>query len=169
MGHLDLYDLMRQALKEAERGMWAGEIPVGAVIATMEGQVIARAHNRPIALNDPTAHAEILAIREACLIRGNYRLSDTILVVTLEPCPMCMGAAINARINRLAFGAFDPKAGAAGSLYNLASDNRLNHRIVVDSGIMREECRALIQKFFSARRKDGDRKPGDSGEVPKWS
>ncbi|MBK5102601.1 MAG: nucleoside deaminase, partial [Desulfobacteraceae bacterium] len=128
------------------------EVPVGAVLASPEGQIVAKAYNQPITLGDPTAHAEILAIRKAGLFFQNYRLNDTTLVVTLEPCLMCMGAAINARIARLVFGTVDPKAGAAVSLYNLAEDKRLNHRIEVISGIMEEECRSLIQDFFRVRR-----------------
>jgi len=150
--HIDLHQLMRQALKEAKKGFSEGEVPVGAVLATPDGQVLAKAHNQPIALNDPSAHAEILAMREAGLIYRNYRLNNTILVVTIEPCFMCMGAALNARIARLVFGAADPKAGAAGSIYNLATDKRLNHEIEVISGIMEEECRALMQAFFQDRR-----------------
>ena len=148
----DLYQLMKEALKEAEQGLEKGEVPVGAVVAGLDGRVVARAHNQPISLNDPTAHAEILAMRRAGLFYKNYRLSDTLLVATVEPCPMCMGAAINARITRLVYGAADPKAGAAGSLYNLAADKRLNHRIEVVPGIMEEECRALMQDFFRIRR-----------------
>ena len=124
---------------------------MGAVLADPEGQIVAKAYNQPIALGDPTAHAEILAIRKAGVFFRNYRLNN-ILVVTLEPCFMCMGAAIHARIARLVFGTVDPKAGAAGSLYNLAADKRLNHRIEVVSGIMEEECRTLIQDFFRVRR-----------------
>jgi tRNA(adenine34) deaminase len=149
---LDLFHLMKQALSEAEKGSSAGEVPVGAVLASPEGQIVAKAYNQPIALGDPTAHAEILAIRKAGLFFRNYRLNDTTLVVTLEPCLMCMGAAINARIARLVFGTVDPKAGAAVSLYNLAEDKRLNHKIEVVSGIMEEECRSLIQNFFRVRR-----------------
>ena len=143
---------MKQALSEAEKGSSMGEVPVGAVLASPEGQIVAKAYNQPITLGDPTAHAEILAIRKAGLFFQNYRLNDTTLVVTLEPCLMCMGAAINARIARLVFGTVDPKAGAAVSLYNLAGDKRLNHRIEVVSGIMEEECRSLIQNFFRVRR-----------------
>jgi len=143
---------MKQALSEAERGSSMGEVPVGAVLAGPEGQIVAKAYNQPIALGDPTAHAEILAIRKASLFFRNYRLNNTTLVVTLEPCLMCMGAAINARIARLVFGTVDPKAGAAVSLYHLAEDKRLNHRIEVVSGIMEEECRSLIQNFFRVRR-----------------
>jgi len=149
---LDLFHLMKQALSEAEKGSSMGEVPVGAVLASPEGQIVAKAYNQPITLGDPTAHAEILAIRKAGLFFRNYRLNNITLVVTLEPCLMCMGAAINARIARLVFGTVDPKAGAAVSLYNLAEDKRLNHRIEVVSGIMEEECRSLIQDFFRVRR-----------------
>jgi len=159
---LDLFHLMKQALSEAEKGSSMGEVPVGAVLASPEGQIVAKAYNQPIVLGDPTAHAEILAIRKAGLFFRNYRLNNTTLVVTLEPCLMCMGAAINARIARLVFGTVDPKAGAAVSLYNLAEDKRLNHRIEVVSGIMEEECRSLIQDFFRVRR----RKPLSQIVVP---
>ena len=144
---------MKQALSEAEKGSSMGEVPVGAVLASPEGQIVAKAYNQPIALGDPTAHAEILAIRKEGLFFRNYRLNNTTLVVTLEPCLMCMGAAINARIARLVFGTVDPKAGAAVSLYNLAEDKRLNHRIEVVSGIMEEECRSVIKDFFRVRRR----------------
>jgi len=153
---------MKQALSEAQNGSSMGEVPVGAVLASREGHIVAKAYNQPIALGDPTAHAEILAIRKAGLFFRNYRLNNTTLVVTLEPCLMCMGAAINARIARLVFGTVDPKAGAAVSLYNLAEDKRLNHRIEVVSGIMQEECRSLIQGFFRVRR----RKPLSQIVVP---
>ncbi len=159
---LDLFHLMKQALSEAQKGSSMGEVPVGAVLASPEGQIVAKAYNQPIVLGDPTAHAEILAIRKAGLFFRNYRLNNTTLVVTLEPCLMCMGAAINARIARLVFGTVDPKAGAAVSLYNLAEDKRLNHRIEVVSGIMEEECRSLIQDFFRERR----RKPLSQIVVP---
>ena len=148
----DLYPWMREALKEAEKAFASCEVPVGAVLAGPDGRIISRGHNQPISRKDPTAHAEILAMREAARVFGNYRLTDTVLVVTLEPCLMCMGAAIHARVSELVFGAFDPKAGAAGSLYDLPADKRLNHRIEVTAGIMEEECRALMQKFFEIRR-----------------
>jgi len=149
----DLYHLMRQALSEAEKGLLEGEVPVGAVLATKTGEIVARAHNRPIALNDPSAHAEIRVMRKAGQRLQNYRLTHNILVVTIEPCPMCMGAALNARIAQVVFGATDPKAGAAGSVFNLAADERLNHRIEVIPGIMEKECKTLMQNFFKTRRK----------------
>ena len=150
--HPDLYHLMKEALKEAQKGFAMGEVPVGAVLAGLDGQIVSKAHNQPISLNDPTAHAEILALRKAGSFYQNYRLNETILVVTVEPCFICMGAAIHARITRLAFGTADPKSGAAGSLYNLSSDDRLNHRIEVIPGIMEEHCRALMEGFFRIRR-----------------
>ncbi len=150
----DLYYLMRQALNEAKKAYSEGEVPVGAVLATQKGEIIAGAHNQPIALNDPSAHAEIMVMRQAGSALKNYRLTNTVLAVTIEPCLMCMGAALNARVAQLVFGAADPKAGAAGSIYNLASDEHLNHRIDVVPGILEEECRTLIQSFFRARRKN---------------
>ncbi|MFH0844744.1 MAG: tRNA adenosine(34) deaminase TadA [Pseudomonadota bacterium] len=143
---------MKEALREAEKALAMGEVPVGAVLADPAGTIVARAHNRPITLNDPTAHAEIMALRAGGAYYGNYRLTETTLVVTIEPCLMCMGAAINARISRLVFGVLDPKAGAAGSLYDLGADNRLNHSIEVVPGVMEKECRKFIQDFFSIRR-----------------
>ena len=148
----DYYQFMETALKEAERGFDRGEVPVGAVLVSADNEIVACAHNQPVNLNEPAAHAEILVLREAGKHLGNYRLLDTTLIVTIEPCIMCMGAALNARILRLVFGAPDPKWGACGSLYNLAEDNRLNHRIEVIPGIMEKECRELIQKFFQLRR-----------------
>jgi tRNA(adenine34) deaminase len=150
--HDDLNQWMEQALKEAEKGHEEGEVPIGALLIGPDGDILAKAHNRPIALNDPTAHAEILVLRSAATNMGNYRLNGSTLVVTIEPCIMCMGAMIHARIARLVFGAFDPKAGAAGSLYNLAEDQRLNHRIEVISGMMEKACGRLLQDFFRARR-----------------
>jgi tRNA(adenine34) deaminase len=148
----DLYYLMTQALEEAESASSEGEVPVGAVMAGSDGRILARGHNQPIALNDPTAHAEILALRRAGTAGGNYRLNGCTLVVTIEPCLMCMAAAMHARIARVVFGAFDPKAGAAGSLYDLSRDNRLNHRVEVVSGIMEEACQDLMRRFFRDRR-----------------
>ncbi len=148
----DLYYLMTQAIEEAESAFSEGEVPVGAVLADSDGRILARAHNQPIALKDPTAHAEILALRQAGAAVGNYRLNECILVATIEPCLMCMGAAIHARIARLVFGTFDPKGGAAGSLYDLSRDDRLNHRLEVVSGIMEQACQDLMRRFFRDRR-----------------
>jgi len=149
--------LMEQALIEAKKGLEMGEVPIGAVLAGPDGEIVAKSCNQPIYLKDPTAHAEILTLRKAGEAYKNYRLMDTTLIVTIEPCAMCMGAALNARIARLVFGIFDPKAGAAGSLYNLAGDNRFNHRIEVISGIMEKECKDLLQDFFRVRRIEKER------------
>jgi tRNA(adenine34) deaminase len=160
------YDLlMEEALLEANKALERGEVPVGAVLAGPDGEVLARGYNQPISLNDPTAHAEIMALRRAGELRGNYRLTGTTLIVTIEPCIMCMGAAITARVSRVVFGALDQKAGAAGSIYNLADDPRLNHRIEVVSGVREQECRGLIQDFFKSRRVE---QKAVNGEVPKW-
>ena len=148
----DLYHWMEHALREAEKGSDEGEVPVGAVLVGADGKIVAKAHNQPIALKDPTAHAEMMVLRAAGAFYENYRIPDATLVVTLEPCPMCMGAAIHARIWRLVFGACDPKIGAAGSVYNLASEDHLNHKIKVIPGVMEKECRELMQDFFRARR-----------------
>jgi tRNA(adenine34) deaminase len=143
--------LMELALAEARAGAAEGEVPVGAVIALGE-RVIARAHNRPIALNDPTAHAEMLAIRAAGAALNSYRLIGATIYVTLEPCTMCIGAIVNARIARLRFGARDPKAGAAGSVYDIGRDGRLNHRVEIYPGLLESRCAAVLDDFFSARR-----------------
>lgn len=158
---IDYKYLMEEALKEAYRAREEGEVPVGAVLAEEDGKIIARAHNKVIALNDPTAHAEILVLREGGKRKGNYRLNGTTLVVTIEPCPMCAGAAINARIKRLIFGADDPKAGAAGSIYDIATGEKLNHRIEIISGVLKDKCSSILREFFETKRK--------RGEVPKWS
>jgi tRNA(adenine34) deaminase len=138
---------MRMALKEAEHAFKEGEVPIGAVLV-FGGEVLARAHNMPISLNDPTAHAEILVLREAALKRKNYRLPDTSLYVTVEPCLMCVGALVQARVKELIFGAFDPKAGACGSIYDIPSSPGILHKMTVASGILEEECRQIIQEFF---------------------
>ena len=143
---------MRAALREAHRAEVEGEVPVG-VIVVHAGRVIARAHNRPIRLSDPTAHAEILALRRAGYRLGNYRLAGCTLYATIEPCAMCAGAMIHARIERLVFGARDAKAGAAGSILDVLEHPKLNHRVEVESGILEEECRTLLSGFFRARRK----------------
>ena len=142
---------MREALQQAELAAASGEIPVGAVVVR-RGEVIGRGHNRPVADHDPTAHAEIIALRNAARQVGNYRLSDCELVVTLEPCVMCMGAILHARLPRLLFGAYDDKAGAAGSVLDLSSERRLNHRVEVTGGLLADECAGVLQAFFSSRR-----------------
>ncbi len=139
-------------MKEAKKGWLDGEVPVGALVIGRSNKVLARDHNRCISRNDPTAHAEILVIRQAAKLVENYRLNGLTMVVTIEPCPMCMGAIINARLDMLVFGAFDPKGGAAGSMYNLSDDGSLNHRVKVIPGIMEKECRGLLQDFFRKRR-----------------
>jgi tRNA(adenine34) deaminase len=143
---------MEMALAEARNADRVGEVPVGAVIV-VEGSVVARAFNQPISTNDPTAHAEMVALREAARVAGNYRLSAATMYCTLEPCVMCAGAMIHARLARLVFGALDPKAGSAGSIYNVLSDPRLNHRVEVLPGVRQVECSALLRDFFSRRRK----------------
>ena len=143
---------MGAALDAAREGLAAGEVPVGAVLVGEGGEILARAYNKPIGLNDPTAHAEVLALREAAARLGNYRLPGTTLYVTIEPCIMCVGALILARVVRLVFGAADQKGGACVSLYRLPEDPRLNHRLEVTGGVREAECRALLQEFFKARR-----------------
>ena len=142
---------MQKALHEASKAEVANEVPIGAIVV-LDGQIIGRGYNTPIATHDPTAHAEICALRQAAQQMHNYRLIGTTLYSTLEPCVMCMGAMIYARIKRLVFGCFDPKAGAAGSLYNLPVDARLNHRLEVSSGICEDDCRVLLQRFFQKKR-----------------
>jgi len=139
------------ALVEARRAADAGEVPIGAVVV-LDGTVIARAHNAPIILQDPTAHAEVLALRAAARELGNYRLERATLYKTVEPCVMCCGALVHARVARLVYGAADPKAGGAASLYRILDDGRLNHRVAVTGGVRAEECSALLTEFFRARR-----------------
>ena len=143
---------MREAIREAAKAAATEEVPVGAVVVDPAGKIVARAHNRPVAAKDPTAHAEVLALRKAAKKVGNYRLPGCRLVVTLEPCPMCAGAAVYARIAEIVYGADDPKTGAVRTLYRIGSDPRLNHRVSIVSGVLAEECAALIKDFFRARR-----------------
>lgn len=143
---------MDAALCEARDAARLGEVPVGAVIVH-EGAIVARAHNLRESARDPLAHAEILVIRQAAAALGRWRLFGCTLVVTLEPCPMCAGAVVNARLERLVFGASDPRAGAAGSLLDIVQDTRLNHRAEVVSGIRADACGALLKAFFAARRR----------------
>ena len=142
---------MRIALAEAGRAERAGEVPVGAVIVR-EGGLLAKAGNSSISLKDPSAHAEILAIRAAAAVVGNYRLPETTLYVTLEPCLMCAGAILHARIGRLVFGAADPKGGAAVSLYRIFEDRRLNHMVAVTGGVLQAECSEILSGFFQEKR-----------------
>ena len=144
---------MNIAIAEAEKAGQKNEVPIGAVIVAENGNVLARAGNQTVETADPTAHAEIVAIRKASIILNNYRLLGTTLYVTVEPCLMCMGAVIHARIAKLVFGTADPKWGACGSLYDFSKDNRLNHQLAVVSGIRENRCRDLMQIFFRARRK----------------
>ena len=142
---------MQSAFREAEAAAAAGEIPVGAIV-TSGGEVIGAGQNRSIRDNDPSAHAEVVALREACLAQANYRLNDATLYVTLEPCAMCVGALVQARVSRLVFGAYDPKAGAAGSAVDLTDSPAFNHRFEVMGGVLADECGGLLQDFFRSRR-----------------
>lgn len=143
---------MRAALAEAQRAAAAGEVPVGAVVVA-GGKIIGRGYNRSETDNDPSAHAEIVALRAAARAEGNYRLTGATLYVTLEPCAMCMGALVQARIERLVFGAYDPKAGAAGSAIDLSDSPSFNHRFEINGGVLAEECGAVLKTFFESKRK----------------
>ena len=143
---------MALALSEAEKAGQMGEVPIGAILVSENGAILSAAHNRTVDLTDPTAHAEILALRKAAVKFNNYRLLNTTLYVTVEPCIMCMGAIVHARISKVVFGTPDPKWGAAGSLYHFAEDDRLNHRVAITKGVCEQECRTLIQDFFRAKR-----------------
>ena len=145
---------MHMALRQAVCAAEAGEVPVGCVIVH-QGQVVGRAHNQRETLRDPTAHAEMLALTQAADALGRWRLSGARLYVTLEPCVMCAGAMVLARIDQLIYGASDPKAGACGTLYDIPRDERLNHRLEVVAGVMAEECGAVLSGFFAARRRRG--------------
>lgn len=149
---------MRAALAEAELAAAGGDVPVGAVVVDAAGELIGRGHNQREAAGDPTAHAEIVALRAAAASVGGWRLAGCTLVVTLEPCSMCAGAAVLARVDRVVYGAIDPKAGAAGSLWDLLRDRRANHRPEVIAGVLDDECSALLRDWFSARR------PGLAGD-----
>jgi tRNA(adenine34) deaminase len=156
---------MRHALLLAERAAAEGEVPVGAVVVRA-GEVLGEGWNRPIAAHDPTAHAEIQALRAAAQHIGNYRLTDALLYVTLEPCPMCAGAIVHARIARVVYGAADPKGGACGSVFDLLpSDQRFNHRTACVGGVLADDCAELLRGFFAARRKrrgEADTAPADA-------
>jgi tRNA(adenine34) deaminase len=151
---------MAEALKEAEKALEAGEVPVGAVIVH-QGRIIARAHNQRETLRDPTAHAEMIALTQAASALDRWRLTGCTLYVTLEPCTMCAGAMVLARLDRLVFGAEDPKAGAVGSLYNVPRDMRLNHRLEVTSGVLAAASGEILQRFFQEKRRPASGPPGD--------
>lgn len=151
MATAEYIQFMADAIAEARRSEADGEVPVGA-IAVADGQIVGAGHNQPIGLGDPTAHAEIIAIRAAASTLKTYRLTAVSLYVTLEPCVMCVGAMVNARIARVIYGARDEKAGALGSVYDIGRDGRLNHRFEVVAGVMEAECTAIMREFFRARR-----------------
>jgi len=142
---------MKMALEEAEKANKRGEIPVGAILLKGD-QVLAKDHNRCIELSDPTAHAEILALREGGKVLRNYRLNDTVMYVTAEPCPMCVSAMVHSRISRLVFGALEPKFGAVESKFKLLDDNGINHKVKVDRGILEKECAGILKGFFRKKR-----------------
>ena len=143
---------MDLALDEARRAEAAGEVPVGAVVVRADGAIVARGFNQSVSSHDPTAHAEIVALREASRNLSDYRLTGLTMFCTVEPCVMCAGALVHARIARLVYGAADPKAGAAGSIYNVVTDPRLNHQVEVMPGVREPQCRRLLQSFFERRR-----------------
>jgi len=144
-------DFMQHALRQAQEAGAAGEIPVGAIVVVGD-QVVATGQNRSIRDFDPSAHAEVVALRAACHAQGNHRLNNATLFVTLEPCAMCMGAIVQARVTRVVFGAYDPKAGAAGSAVDLSDSPAFNHRFEIQGGVLADECGALLQEFFRERR-----------------
>lgn len=144
--------LVRAALDEARRALATGDVPVGAVVVGPDGEVVGRGRNAREATGDPTAHAEVLALREAAERLGRWRLDDCTLAVTLEPCAMCAGAVVLARVPRVVLGAWDPKAGACGSVHDLVRDRRLNHRVEVVGDVLADECAAVLREFFAARR-----------------
>ncbi len=144
---------MRQALRLAHKAAQLGEVPVGAVLVK-DNQLLAEGWNQPIAGHDPTAHAEIMAIRRAAQVEQNYRLPGTTLYITIEPCSMCAGAIVHARVERVVFGAVEPRAGAAGSVLNLLQNSQFNHQVEVKSGVLAEECGQILKDFFRLRRKN---------------
>jgi tRNA(adenine34) deaminase len=152
MSATDYAEAMRAALAEAEKALGSSDVPVGAVVVDVAGEVIGRGHNEREARADPTAHAEVLALRAAAATRGSWRLDGCTLLVTLEPCAMCAGALVLSRVDRLVYGATDPKAGAVGSLWDLVRDRRLNHRPEVIGGVLADEAGALLREFFAGHR-----------------
>jgi len=154
---------MREALLEAERAAEMGEVPIGAVIVR-QGEIIARGHNRRESDGDPLAHAELIALRRAAAVVGGWRITESTMYVTLEPCAMCAGALVNSRLDRLVFGAADPKAGFCGSLGDLVRDPRLNHRLAVTSGALEEACGRILREFFGKLRKASHHPGARDGE-----
>ncbi len=153
---------MAIALKEAARAVKEDEVPVGSVVVAADGTILGKAHNQRETLKDPTAHAEILALTQAAEAIGDWRLAGATIYVTLEPCPMCAGALVNARMGRLVFGTRDPRAGACGSLFDIVRDARLNHRVAVREGVKAEACAEVLREFFRAKR--GRREVAGEGE-----
>ena len=151
MSDVDI-EFMRIAIAEAEKARALGEVPVGACIVSAEGELLASASNRTITNSDPTAHAEILALRQAADKLGNYRLAGTTVYTTIEPCAMCAGALVNARVSRLVFGAHDERFGAVETKFRLCDSQELNHRMAIESGVLADDCRRLMQEFFRERR-----------------
>ena len=143
---------MQQALTMADKALSENEVPVGAIIVNSKNEIIGQGWNQPISNKDPTSHAEIMALRQAARVIDNYRILDATLYVTLEPCVMCAGAIVHARIKRLVFGATDPKRGAAGSVFNVVNSAHLNHRVEICSGVLADECSAQLKSFFQTRR-----------------
>jgi tRNA(adenine34) deaminase len=156
-------DYMHLALAAARDAQAAGEVPVGAVVVK-DGVVVATGYNHPVGTHDPSAHAEMRALRSAAALLGNYRLPDCELYVTLEPCAMCAGAMLHARLKKVIFGAYDPKTGACGSVLNLFAEPKLNHQTAVEGGVLADECGALLKGFFAARRAAAKGTPAAEGE-----
>lgn len=150
---------MEAALSEARLALAAGEVPVGAVLVA-GGEIVARAFNQPISAHDPTAHAEVLVVREAARALGNYRLTDATVYVTVEPCLMCVGALVHARVREVVYGAAEPKTGALSSTLRALESPGLNHRFVVTAGVLEDECRSIIQEFFREKRRGGTAEAG---------
>lgn len=150
--HEEHIKFMKLALNQAKKAGQKSEVPIGSILISESGEILSASHNQTVSLADPTAHAEIITLRKAAQKIMNYRLLSTTLYVTIEPCIMCMGAIVHARVSRVVFGAHDPKWGAAGSLYNFADDSRLNHRPEIINGICEDECRTLIKDFFREKR-----------------
>ena len=144
---------MRRALEQARKAAALGEVPVGAVLVSDSGELIAEGHNQPIAAHDPSAHAEIVVLRDAAQQLGNYRLPGTTLYVTIEPCVMCVGALVHARVRRLVYGAVEPRTGAIASAHRLFDSGEVNHRPQIDAGVLADECARLMTEFFAARRR----------------